>query len=96
MESSEPADGDAPGTHAAPAGVPEERGPEVHGSFAAHEAVLAGAERALDEVDRALARLEEGTYGSCEVCGASIDDEALADSPTARTCRAHLPLGERA
>lgn len=96
MESSEPADGRAPETPAAPAAAPEEGGPGAPRSFAEHEAVLAAAERALDEVDRALARLEEGTYGSCEVCGAPIEDEALADSPTARTCRAHLPLGERA
>jgi RNA polymerase-binding transcription factor DksA len=60
-----------------------------------HEAVLAEAERVLDEVDRALARLDDGSYGSCEVCGDAVDDDALASAPTARTCRAHLPLTDR-
>jgi hypothetical protein len=67
--------------------------PPVH--HPGHEAVLAEAERVLDEVDRALARLDDGSYGSCEVCGDAVDDESLAAAPTTRTCRAHLPLTDR-
>ena len=40
----------------------------------------------LDEVDRALARLESGTYGVCERCGRAIPVERLEVRPTARTC----------
>ncbi|MGH9091965.1 MAG: hypothetical protein ACRDZR_11405 [Acidimicrobiales bacterium] len=57
-----------------------------------HEALLAEAERVLDEVDRALSRLDDGSYGACEVCSDAVDDDTLAAVPTARTCRAHLPL----
>jgi DnaK suppressor protein len=35
------------------------------------EALLAGAERHLEDLDAAELRLEEGTYGVCEVCGRS-------------------------
>ena len=40
----------------------------------------------LDEVELALARLDDGTYGRCEECGTPIDDARLAVSPTVRTC----------
>ncbi len=63
--------------------------------MAGHQRVLTEAETVLDDVDRALQRLDAGTYGVCEVCGDGIDDETLAASPVVRTCRAHLPLGDR-
>jgi Prokaryotic dksA/traR C4-type zinc finger len=43
-------------------------------------------EALLDQVDGALARLDDGSYGRCENCGAIIADERLAETPTARTC----------
>ncbi len=51
---------------------------------------LAEAERVLDGVDGALERLDAGTYGRCELCGASIDDGRLAATPLALTCERHL------
>jgi DnaK suppressor protein len=38
----------------------------------------------LADVEIALARLESGTYWTCEVRGAPLDDELLAAHPTAR------------
>lgn len=38
------------------------------------------------ELRRALVRLELGKYGSCEVCGLSIDEKRLAALPTTSTC----------
>jgi RNA polymerase-binding transcription factor DksA len=43
----------------------------------------------LDDVERSLARLDEGTYGTCQVCGTAIPDERLATEPTARFCAEH-------
>jgi RNA polymerase-binding transcription factor DksA len=43
----------------------------------------------LGEVDAALARLEAGTFGRCEVCGSAIPTERLEARPTARTCVQH-------
>ncbi len=40
----------------------------------------------LVEVDAALVRLDEGTYGVCERCGAAIAPGRLEARPTARTC----------
>ncbi|MGE3619064.1 MAG: TraR/DksA family transcriptional regulator [Acidimicrobiia bacterium] len=46
-------------------------------------------EAELHDVERALARIDEGTYGTCEACGAGIGDDRLAEDPTVRTCAAH-------
>ena len=52
-----------------------------------HVAALAGAAREdLAEIQAALARLADGSYGTCQVCGARISAERLAARPAARTC----------
>lgn len=51
--------------------------------------ILEQVQAELDAVDRALQRLDEGTYGTCEVCGTAIDDERLAAMPAARFCVGH-------
>jgi RNA polymerase-binding transcription factor DksA len=43
-------------------------------------------EALLDQVDHALTRLDDGSYGRCETCGTIIADQRLAEVPTARTC----------
>jgi DnaK suppressor protein len=50
---------------------------------------LEEAEALLDEVEAALARLSDGTYGVCELCGDPIEDDLLADAPTRRSCSRH-------
>jgi RNA polymerase-binding protein DksA len=40
----------------------------------------------LAAIDEALARLDEGGYGRCEVCGQPIAPERLAARPTATRC----------
>jgi RNA polymerase-binding transcription factor DksA len=67
--------------------------PVAEGGLAiSYDALLAAAEQVLDDVDGALARLQDGTYGRCEVCNDGITDDRLAAVPTARTCERHLPL----
>ena len=41
-------------------------------------------EQDLADVDIALGRLENGTYWTCEVTGAEIPAERLAENPTLR------------
>ena len=63
---------------------------------ARHLESVADAERVLEAVDRALARLDDGSYGSCEICGDTLDDDLLAADPTAARCGQHLPLAHSA
>jgi RNA polymerase-binding transcription factor DksA len=42
----------------------------------------------LADVELALARLEAGTYETCEVCSAALTDDVLAVTPAARRCAA--------
>ena len=50
------------------------------------DAVLRQTRRHLAEIDAALARVDAGTYGICEVCGGRISEGRLEARPTARTC----------
>lgn len=43
----------------------------------------------LDEVERALAKLDDGTYGKCETCGQAIVAARLEAKPAARFCIEH-------
>lgn len=54
---------------------------------------LSVVEREMDDVARALERLDDGTYGTCAACGAMLADEQLGGSPAARFCVAHAPAG---
>lgn len=36
------------------------------------------------DIDQALLRIEEGTYGACQRCGKPIDERRLESIPTAR------------
>jgi len=45
-----------------------------------------GAQQTLDEIAAALKRIDDGTYGICEVCGKPIGDERLRALPWARLC----------
>lgn len=40
----------------------------------------------LQRVNEALARIEEGTYGICEMCGEKIPEERLEALPYANLC----------
>jgi RNA polymerase-binding transcription factor DksA len=43
----------------------------------------------LNEVDRALGKIEAGTYGACEACGREIAEPRLEAMPTTRFCIDH-------
>lgn len=44
------------------------------------------AERRLEAIDEALARIDAGTYGACTRCGVAISRERLAALPATATC----------
>jgi RNA polymerase-binding transcription factor DksA len=43
----------------------------------------------LRNIMRALANIEDGTYGICEIGGEEIEEERLSINPSARTCVSH-------
>lgn len=43
----------------------------------------------LSDVDAALVRISDGTYGYCSVCGDMIDTDRLSIIPTATVCLKH-------
>ncbi len=43
-------------------------------------------ERQLELVRSALAKIDQGTYGSCESCGSPIEEKRLAAMPTTARC----------
>ena len=55
-------------------------------------ALVAQAREHLAEIDRAVARLDDATYGTCERCGNPIPDGRLEARPTARRCVACASL----
>ncbi len=44
----------------------------------------------LTDVEAALAKIEAGTYGLCEVSGEPIEKDRLEANPAARTNKAHM------
>ena len=50
------------------------------------DALVSSLLEALEDVDRALDKLEADRYGVCESCGATIPAARLEAMPTARMC----------
>lgn len=42
------------------------------------------------QVMKALAKMDEGTYGTCEISGEQIEEDRLQANPAARTCKEHM------
>ena len=47
-------------------------------TIASHQSQL------IEEIDEALRRIEDGTYGQCSRCGKPLDEERLKAMPTAK------------
>jgi DnaK suppressor protein len=50
------------------------------------DALISAARRSLSEIDAAITRLDDGTYGACERCGEPIAAGRLEARPLARRC----------
>ena len=55
-----------------------------------NQGILDGLEISWRNMKRALGKIEAGTYGTCEVCSAPIEEARLQANPAARTCEAHM------
>jgi sigma-B regulation protein RsbU (phosphoserine phosphatase) len=52
-------------------------------------------QRLLSEVDAALSRMDEGTYGLCETCNDNIEPERLIADPLVQYCLDHLTTDQQ-
>ena len=50
------------------------------------DAIVGSLLETLDDVDHALAKIDTGTFGSCESCGLVISTARIEAMPTARLC----------
>lgn len=57
--------------------------------------VLQRVESELAAVEAALSRIEDGTYGTCEICGSPIAEGRLEAMPAARYCVKDQAKAER-
>ena len=58
-------------------------------------AISSDLQHELDDVERALERVADGTYGQCRECGEPIDPERLEARPSAIYCIRHQREHER-
>ena len=56
--------------------------------------ILEQVEAELADVERALRRLDDGTYGTCEACGEAVGDARLEAQPATRFCITHQTAAE--
>lgn len=47
-------------------------------------------ETRFNNLKRALQKISDGTFGTCEICGQQIETDRLTVNPAARTCKQHL------
>ena len=57
--------------------------------------ILENVESELADVEHALRRIVEGTYGTCEACGRPIDEARLEAMPATRLCVDDQAAAER-
>lgn len=57
--------------------------------------ILEQVEAELADVEHALERLENGSYGTCEACGRPIDEARLEAQPATRFCVDDQAAAER-
>jgi len=58
--------------------------------FEENAAVLRELEVRYKDIKDALAKIENGTYGVCEISGQPIEEDRLIANPAARTCKKHM------
>jgi RNA polymerase-binding transcription factor DksA len=57
--------------------------------------ILENVESQLADIEHALNRIAEGTYGTCEACGRPIDEARLEAMPATRLCIDDQAVAER-
>ena len=53
-------------------------------------AIVNTLEARYNDIKTSLHKIEQGTYGLCQVCGQEIESDRLEANPSARTCKEHM------
>jgi RNA polymerase-binding transcription factor DksA len=80
----------AKGTDVSESDADENNNADRFEDFEEKSSLVIPLEKRLIEVQTALDRISEGTYGTCVVCKKEIESERLAANPAAETCIAHM------
>ncbi len=65
-------------------------GADRNEDWAEKRATLSALETRFNNIKRALNKLDDGSYGICEIAGDAIEEDRLTANPAARTCKAHI------
>ncbi|HVM19847.1 MAG TPA: TraR/DksA C4-type zinc finger protein [Egibacteraceae bacterium] len=60
------------------------------------ESIAESVRASLEDIDHALGKLDDGTYGTCEICKQPIPDARLEALPATRYCVEHQAEMDRA
>ena len=58
--------------------------------YVENRAIVDQLEIRYNNIKRALKKIEDDTFGVCEVSGHPIEEDRLEVNPAARTCKAHM------
>lgn len=58
--------------------------------FEERSAMLSTLQARLTDINDALAKIDAGTFGTCEIGGEKIEEDRLEANAAARTCKAHI------
>lgn len=58
--------------------------------YVENRAIVDSLEVRFNNITRALEKIKDGTYGTCEVSGERIEEDRLEANPAARTCKKHM------
>ena len=60
--------------------------------FEENSAILKNLEIRYNSIKKAIAKIDKGTYGICEVGGEPIEKDRLLANPAATTCKLHMNM----
>jgi RNA polymerase-binding transcription factor DksA len=67
----------------------ERSAPPATGTIGDDLALLDQVDEVLSGVERALRRLDDGSYGTCEICGAALPEDQVEADPILARCASH-------
>jgi RNA polymerase-binding transcription factor DksA len=86
---SNPEDWEATAANPEPEPDPNDRADQM-ATYSGNNAILTDLEIRYNEVKGALARIDNGSYGICRICGNAVEEDRLDADPSADTCKQHI------